>query len=353
MPPDSRCLPFSSVSGKTSPDSSHGGVKLVSDAKFLSLRRASRRTTFLCNASPSNYRRNSDYSRQKRHGYSHNGKKHSAEKDGFEDLEESETYSSKNGSLLSASGNQKFQTTAAPGPREKEIVELFRKVQAKLRERTSMKEEKKVEVPQGKGKENGTVDSLLKLLRKHSVQQGKKITNSASNEEFILDVPESVGPSMQERNKNSLESNSRMDRREIQEGQGSHLSRPKSIFQRRSPVPTVKFQPVYSHNSVNHVSQDNLDDTTTKAVETDSESYLEPTFSEESVYDEIDDETTELYESEHDHNIVAEEHIEVETSTLSRMKLTELRALARSRGVKGFSKLKKIELVKLLSENST
>lgn len=71
------------------------------------------------------------------------------------------------------------------------------------------------------------------------------------------------------------------------------------------------------------------------------------------MYDEIDDETTEIYEIEHEHNIVAEERIEVETSNLSRMKLTELRALARSRGVKGFSKLKKIELVKLLSENST
>ncbi|XP_073158311.1 rho-N domain-containing protein 1, chloroplastic-like isoform X2 [Henckelia pumila] len=169
-PPDSRCLPCSGVSGKTSLDSSHGGVKLVSDVKFLSLRHASRRTAFLCNASPSNYRRSSDYSRQKKHGYSHNGKRQSAEKDGFKDLEESETYSSKNGSLLSTSGSQKFQATAAPGPREKEIVELFRKVQAKLRERASMKEEKKLEDPQGKGKENGLL-MREKIVYHRSIEQ--------------------------------------------------------------------------------------------------------------------------------------------------------------------------------------
>lgn len=353
MPPDSRCLPCSGVSGKTSVGSFHSGIKLVSDVKFLSLRHASRRKTFLCNASPpSNYRRNSDYSRQKKHGYSHNGRRHTTEKDGFEDLEESAAHSSKNGSLLSALGSQKFQATAAPGPKEKEIVELFRKVQAKLRERAATKEEKKVEGTQGKGKEKGTVDSLLKLLRKHSVQQGKKNTNSASNNEFILDETEPIGLSMQERNTNSLESNSIVKKHEIQEGQGSHLSRPKSNFQKRSPVPKVKFQPVYSHNSVNHISQDNLDDTT-KGFETDSESYLEPTFSEESVYDEMENETSEIYESEHEHDIVAEEQIEVETSNLSRMKLSELRALARSRGMKGFSKLKKSKLVELLNENST
>ncbi|KZV32982.1 rho-N domain-containing protein 1, chloroplastic-like [Dorcoceras hygrometricum] len=340
MPPDSRCIPFSGFSGKISVDSSNGGIKLVSNLKFLSSRHASSRTTLLCNASPSKYRRNSDYPRRKKHGYSHSGKRPTAEKGGFEDLEESETNSSRNGSLLSTSQNQNLQATAAPGPQEKEIVEIFRKVQAKLRERASLKVEKKVEDPQGKGKENGTVDSLLKLLRKHSVQQRKKNTSSASNKEFILDEPEPIRSSVQERNTNSLESNSRLKKHAAQEGQGSLLSRPKSTFQKRSPVPKVKFQPLYFHNSVNHVSRDNLDDTT-KGIETDSESYVEPTFSEESVYDAIGDGLSEFYESEHEHDLAVEEHIEDEAINLSRMKLTELRHLARSRGLKGFSKLKK------------
>ncbi|XWS30485.1 hypothetical protein CRYUN_Cryun24cG0121600 [Craigia yunnanensis] len=78
--------------------------------------------------------------------------------------------SSKNWPLLSLSSSTKFQATVAPGPREKEIVELFKKVQAKLRERAVAKEEKRTEALKGKGKESETVNSLLKLLKKHSAE---------------------------------------------------------------------------------------------------------------------------------------------------------------------------------------
>lgn len=96
----------------------------------------------------------------------------------------------KNGSLLSFSGTPKFQAIATTGLIEEEIVELFRKVQTQLRERAAAKEDKKVEASQGKGRENETVDSLLKLLRKHSTGQGKKINSNVSIGNFNLDQPE-------------------------------------------------------------------------------------------------------------------------------------------------------------------
>ncbi|KAI3460961.1 hypothetical protein Pfo_017624 [Paulownia fortunei] len=360
--PDGRCLPRSGVSGKAvgvSHNSSRGDYTLISDVKFLSLRCGSRHTSSVCNASSSNYRRNPDFSRQIKHGFSRNRNRHNEEIDGYEDLEESEALTAKNGPLLSVSGTQKFHATATPGPREKEIVELFRKVQAQLRERAATKEERKVEDSQGKSKESETVDSLLKLLRKHSVQQGKKNTNSARNRDFILDQPEQVEPYTEESSTIISDSNSTV-KHEMQESPRPHLSRPKSNFHKRSPVPEIKFQPVYSGGSVNSVSQDNLDHSR-KGIslepeaddihEIKIESDVEPLFSEGNVFDEMsDDETSEIYKSEHEDG--ADEHNTVEASNLSGMKLIELRALAKSRGMKGFSKLKKNELIRLLAGSS-
>lgn len=329
--------------------------------KFLSLRYASRYTSSVCNASYSNsYRRNPDFSKQNKQGFSRNRNRHNEEREGYEDLEESETLSSKNGSHLSFSGNQKFQSTSTPGPREKEIVELFRKVQAQLRERAAMKkEERKVDNSQGKSKESETVDSLLKLLRKHSVQQGKKsnITTNNNNKDFILDNQEHVSPSTEKRNTSIPDSTNHV-KHEIQESPKPPLSRPKSNFSKRSPVPEIKFQPVYSEGVDSIISPDSLDSGKKRItlepeaadiheVESDSESEVDPLFQEDNVFDEIsDDEISEIYESEH------EDVAKAGPSTdLSGMKLTELRAVAKSRGMKGFSKLKKIELIELLSRS--
>ncbi|XP_057798101.1 rho-N domain-containing protein 1, chloroplastic [Salvia miltiorrhiza] len=360
-PSDGGRPPCSGISGKAlclSPRSCREH-KVVSDVK-LSLRCVSRYTSSVCNASSSNYRRNPDFpNNQKRHGYSRNRNRQNETREEYEDPEESETLSSKNGPLLSVS-NHKYQATATTGPREKEIVELFRKVQAQLRERAAMKEGKKIDESQAKSKESETVDSLLKLLRKHSVQQGKKGNTTANGRDFILDQDEQTAPLTEERSTSIADSHSTSSvKHETQESPIPRLSRPKSNFRKRSPVPEIKFQPVYTEDSVDSVSEDNVDSerkwTSTEPeahddiqdVEYDSESDVEPLISEVDAFDEIsEDKMSGIVETEH------EDIAKDEASNLHEMKLTELRALAKSRGMKRFSKLKKNELVELLSGGS-
>lgn len=362
-PSDGSRLPCSGISGKAiclSPRSCREH-KLISDVKFLSLRCVSRYTSSVCNASSSNYRRNPDFpNNQRRHGYSRNRNRHNETREEYEDHEESETLSSKNGPLVSVS-NHKYQPTATTGPREKEIVELFRKVQAQLRERAAMKEGKKIEESPAKSKESETVDSLLKLLRKHSVQQGKKSSSTANGRDFILDQDEQTGPLTEERSTSVSDSNSTSSlKHEVQENPILRLSRPKSTFRKRSPVPEIKFQPVYAEDSVSSVSEDNVDGERKwssagpeahddiQDIEYDSESDVDPLISEVDAFDEIsEDKMSEIVETEHEEEVAKEDDVD-EASNLHGMKLTELRALAKSRGMKGFSKLKKSELIELL-----
>ncbi|KAH6813652.1 hypothetical protein C2S51_022670 [Perilla frutescens var. frutescens] len=355
-PPDGSRLPCSGTSGKAhglSPRSCREH-KLFSDVKFLSLRCVSRYTSSVCNASSSSYRRNPDFSNQNRQGYSRHRNRHNDIREECEDLEESETLSSKNGPLLSVSGNQKYQATVTTGPREKEIVELFRKVQAQLREKAAMKEGKKIEESPAKSKESETVDSLLKLLRKHSVQQGKKSNTNANNkEEFILDQDEQSGPLTEERSTSISDSNSSTKHEAMQEIPRPQVSRPKSSFRKRSPVPEIKFQPIYIDDSGSSVSEEKMEggrkwiSTEAEAddiqdVEYDSESDEDPFISEVNAFDKIsEDKVSEIDETEHEGVAKVED--------LIGMKLTELRALAKSRRMKGFSKLKKNELIELLS----
>ncbi|KAE8673111.1 mitochondrial inner membrane protease subunit 1-like isoform X1 [Hibiscus syriacus] len=133
------------------------------------------------------------------------GSQRKREREIIENLDESEMISSKYGPIFSLSGSPKFQATAAPGPREEEIVEHFRKVQTELRERAAVKEEKKSEASQGKSKESETVDSLLKLLRKHSVEQGKKNNSRDLN----LDNPEVNGSYSEDQSSSFFGSNDR------------------------------------------------------------------------------------------------------------------------------------------------
>ncbi|XP_016455063.2 rho-N domain-containing protein 1, chloroplastic [Nicotiana tabacum] len=353
--PEGSCLPCSGLSGRAV--TSRGEYKHFSKVKILNLKSPYKSKSFLCNASFSNHKRNPDFSRQNK--FSRGRNRQNEERDSYDNLEESEMLSSRNGPLLTASNTSKFQATATPGPREREIVELFRKVQAQLRERAAIKEEKKSEELQGKGKESETVDSLLKLLRKHSVQKGKK-TNSSRSSNFVLDQSDQSNVFSEERAGNNTELNSNVNH--VAQDSGTPVvNRPKSNFQRRSPVSRTKFQPVYHEGGTDNLVACTATDTTEKDIHLDPElsripknkvdssahSDREPIFSDEDVFDEMaDDDAAKMFENV-DANDDEEQHQVGEE--LAEMKLTELRAIAKSRGLKGYSKLKKVELIELLS----
>ncbi|KAI7982368.1 hypothetical protein LOK49_LG15G00652 [Camellia lanceoleosa] len=353
---DGRCVPFSGVSGRAfslSPSSSRGDYKTLSQIKIILPRFTSRGMYPLCKAGSSGYRRNPDFSRQNRHGFSRNRNRQNEERDGSETLEESELFPSKNGPLLSVSGGPKFQATATPGPREKEIVELFRKVQAQLRERAAVKEEKKTELSQRQGKESKTVDSLLKLLRKHTTQQGKQISSDGSSREFVLDQHDQNGAFEEEKSTISLDLNNTV-KDEPRDRESPPLSRPVSNFQRRSPVPQVKFQQNHSESVADTLLDGKRHGTHLEPEihELQLEIEPEPIFSNGDVFDGLsEDEPSDIDENYSEDD--AEKQKPIVDKDLNSMKLPELRALAKSRGVKGFSKLKKRQLLELLIGGST
>ncbi|XP_043698136.1 rho-N domain-containing protein 1, chloroplastic-like [Telopea speciosissima] len=373
---EEKCLPCLGVSGKATSASSYsclGDYKYSTQFKVLRIKIpafASKGTSLTCCASSGSQRRNPDFSRQSKHGLSRGRNRQN--QDNADNMEESELLSSKNGPLLSLSSSPRFQaTTATPGPREKEIVQLFRKVQAQLRERAAIKEEKKNEAFRGQGKESDTVDSLLKLLRKHSVEQGKK--SSSGSKDFNLEQPGQNSMYDEEQNSSVFGSNSIAG---YEEGESSvrPFMRPASNFQRRSPVPRVKYQPVYSakpsivlespsksqwkrrKSVVEPDSEPELEPEPEPELETESEQASHPEL--ETIFSDGQEEVLDVMsesESEPEPLDAEEAYAEIleeplnENKNLSVLKLSELRSLAKSRGVKGYSKLKKGHLIELLS----
>ncbi|CAL9204116.1 SAP-like protein BP-73 [Musa acuminata AAA Group] len=302
---------------------------------------SSMRTSVTCNASYNNYKRNPDFSRQPK-GSSRGKKKQSQESEQSDNTEVMDFMSSKNGSLLSPSANTRYQATATSGQREREIVELFRKVQAQLRERAAIKEEKKIEAAQQGQSKKGTVTSVLKLLRRHSGDQKK---TTSPGEEFSVDQVERSNTFEDEQNINPFgPSDSKSEESDVRGPLPS--ARPASNFSRKSPVPRMELQPVLSAeediNSAPSESRgrrkktgdyESVQSAPVESVvldgpdELSSDDQLDPSGSDET----IESSSTEA------------------SPDLGSLKLSELRDLARYRGVKGYSKLKKGELAELLS----
>ncbi|KAK2648751.1 hypothetical protein Ddye_016240 [Dipteronia dyeriana] len=396
-PAENRCLPCLGVSGRAvtvSSCSSHGDLRIRSQVKIGAVKYVSKPASFVCNASSGGHKRNPDFLRQNKNGFRGRNRQNE-DRDSFDD--ESELFPSKNGPLLSLSSSPKFQATAAPGSREKEIVELFRKVQAQLRERAAAKEDKKMEALQGQRKESETVDSLLKLLRKHSVEQGKRKSSSVSNKDFNLDHTEQNVSYNEDKSASFFDSSSKA-RPEAKEPNSSSLTRPPSNFRRKSPVTQFKYQSVYSNeDTVNSGSTLNSSWKRKNSIETytipkhepvpepEPEPELEPEVSlaDGVVHDEVSDSETNIINgnvydevSDSESNIIGEgvydeisegessdidvadndedrdKQEKIQHEDLSALKLPELRSVAKSRGVKGFSRMKKAELVELLSGSS-
>ncbi|XP_020595284.1 SAP-like protein BP-73 [Phalaenopsis equestris] len=344
----------------------------------LSLRTSvSRYPSIVSMCKGSSNKRNPDFSRKYRG--SSKGKRQSQEKENSENPEDN-LLSSKNGSLVSHSNNQRFSATATPGRREKEIVELFRKVQLQLRERAAIKEEKRVESAQVGQGDRGTVDSLLKLLRKHSTAQSKKSSSSDDGYGYDLDQPERANPFdeaersdlfEEEHNSNFFESDHLGTQDVVHDLKPPFPSsrRPISRFKRKSPVPKVKFQPVLSDEEEGRRSlRPTLNSQEMAGMASEPEIAvldLQPQHPVELAHDHsanlesLDAESKMGFDqsdpSDSDLDETSPEMSEppmIQESDLGSMKLSELRGLAKSKGFKGYSKLKKIELLELLTENT-
>lgn len=344
--------------------------------------------SLVCGASPNNHRpRNSDISRQQKRGSARGKSKPYQERDDTENTDEfdSDTVFSKNGPPISLTSNSRPQATSAPGEREKEIVELFKRVQTQLRARGKGREEKKPEPAKSQG-ERGSVDSLLNLLRKHSVDQRRK--NSDEKEQNFDQTWRSNDSGNKQ---SSMIFGTKNDSQEGQKPPPAPFQRPPSSFRRRSPVPGVKFQLVTNPGTgadagaksiVNGKADAVLKANTPPLVEEetapdgpDSVPLYEPdaviTPEDASLDDFVvsDDESEDALDTDEPSEYV--EHLEIsdvtesiashddglesspaEVSDLSSLKVTELRELAKSRGLRGYSKMKKSDLVAVLSDTA-
>ncbi|CAH2059944.1 unnamed protein product [Thlaspi arvense] len=334
--------------------------------KGRNLKSAASKISFVCRASSSGHRRNNpDFSRNNNKNGFRGRNRRNEDRDGLDGvggLDDSEMLSSKNGPIFSLSNSPKFQATSSPGPREKEVVDLFRKVQAQLRARAAAKKEdkKSEEASKGQGgKESETVDSLLKLLRKHSGEQSVK--KSSFNSEKQLQGDDAAD--RQDHSSKNFDSRNR-------DHNATPFTRPASSFRRNSPVPRHKSQFNYSSEATfDEESSYSVTWTQKKdQVELRDEPEYEP--EPEPEYEPVSEPGHALVESEpelkpesfyqeedEDHDVAVDElsddDVEEETAKvedLSALKLTELRAIAKSRGLKGISKMKKAELVDLLSK---
>ncbi|KAK7355929.1 hypothetical protein VNO80_15194 [Phaseolus coccineus] len=355
---EGKCLPCSGVSGRTAAVYSYSSLGhhiIHSHVKVRGLKCGFRGASFLCEA-----KRNPDFSRQNKHGHSRGRNRTNDGRDSFESFDD-DMFSLKNGPPLSLSTSGKFHSTSAPGPREKEIVELFRKVQARLRERAASKEEKKVEASRVQTKDNSTVDSLLKLLKKHSVEQVKRSSGGARGNDLSSDQLQDSNQYDGGRNTKFSDFDS-TPKEEPQEGHvSSSVTRPRSSFQRRSPVPRVKYQPVPINEDDMNVlpvgsedgenSHDQIDLKHDDEPEPDSE--LDIDSKDELFFPNIGiaalSEDDEFEQTNNDESV--EEQPAVQHEDLSALRLSELRVLAKSRGLKGFSKMKKSDLLELLTES--
>ncbi|KAJ1281545.1 hypothetical protein BS78_04G313600 [Paspalum vaginatum] len=250
------------------------------------------------------------------------------DKDDCENIDEfdSDVMFSKNGPPISLASNSRPQATSAPGEREKEIVELFKTVQAQQNCELGGKAEPEPAKAQG---ERGSVVSLLKLLRKHSVDQRRK---SSDDKEQNLKFQPVI----------SADRDADANRKSIANNIADAVQSAKTALDERTatdePADTVS---PYEPDSVIEPENISLDDLA--GVLDDDESVM-ATNQTRSIWNHLW--KLQMLKT-HGNSATA-----TESSDLSSLKVAGLRELAKSRGIKVYSKMKKSDPIEVLSSSS-
>ncbi|KAG5401204.1 hypothetical protein IGI04_015811 [Brassica rapa subsp. trilocularis] len=367
---DSKCFSNSAVSRRTPAALDHklnGSLKCTPNSSSL-----------VCRVSSGGYRRNPDFSRLNKHGIN----RQSEDRDGF-DGDNSDMLSSRNGSLLSLSNSPKFQATSSPGPREKEIVELFRKVQAQLRARAAAKREDKKaqeeeEASKGRGKEKSTRESRAKKLTVLTAMEtvryeeimwtGGKI---AAEETLSSHGPKII---MHHHHHHPLPGQ-RQASEESRQYQDLNLLLLLILMRQLLMRQASSYSVTWTHKKDTAESHDEPEDELQAEIAPEYDEHAPEYESEPDPVAAILEPESDLhldassFYQEEEHNVTldalseeeeslddADEEVEeeaVKDEDLSTLKLMELRGIAKSRGLKGFSKMKKAQLVELLSSDSS
>lgn len=246
----------------------------------------------------------------------------------------------------------RHQATASPGQRDEEILELFRKIQMQLQ--AAAKKGKKSEASRQRQSDRATVDSLVKLLRKHSMDQ-----KSSPKEHFSTKLLARSNTLADEQKLNLFGPDGTKLKEEpaLDPGFPNPVSstRPATNFRRKFPVPRTNFKAVSFEEGkgINppptnfQASRKKKSDIIVDESETSPHAdvgvldYLGQSLLDDQFDPSPSNETAE---------VITESSTLKISSDLASLKLSELRNLAKSRGLRGYSKLKKGELLELLGD---
>ncbi|XP_074575603.1 SAP-like protein BP-73 [Curcuma longa] len=317
---------------------------------FRSIPHRSARIYVARRAISNDHKENPDFSRQQKGSSRGRGRGRSKQ---FQELEQSEsseeTYilSSRNGSLTS---NTRHQATATPGQRDEEILELFRKIQMQLQ--AAAKKGKKSEASRQRQNDRATVDSLVKLLRKHSMDQ------KSSPKEHLSTNLLARSKTLADEQKSNLFGPDGIKLKEepaLDPGLPDPVSstRPATNFRRKSLVRRTNFKAGSFEEGINPPPANSQASRKKKSdiIVDKSEASVHPDIGVlDSLGQSLLDDQFDPSPSNETAEVLTESSTLNISSDLASLKLSELRNLAKSRGLRGYSKLKKGELVELLDD---
>lgn len=244
----------------------------------------------------------------------------------------------------------RHQATASPGQRDEEILKLFRKIQMQLQ--AAAKKGKKSEASQQRQSDRATVDSLVKLLRKHSMDQ-----KSSPKEHFSTKLLARSNTLADEQKLNLFSPDGTKLKEEpaLDPGFPDPVSstRPATNFRRKSPVPRMNCKAVSFEEGINRPPTNSQANRKKKSDIIVDESETSP-HADVGVLDYLGqsllDDQFDPSPSNETAEVITESSALKISSDLASLKLSELRNLAKSRGLRGYSKLKKGELLELLGD---